>query len=492
MSGLLRKLISVFLIAVTCAGAQDTLQTKQKNAKELLESSKNGHLREHARDVLASVWAKTSIYVCWENPSPKFQREMELVKQEVLQTWEHESQLRFTGWQKCAPENKGIRILIDDSGPRTQSLGQQLDGVPNGMILNFTFAKWGPFCQKTVDNCIKAMAGHQFGHAIGFVHEPNRPDAPGECWKTAGVVKALTPYDERSIMNYCIPDNGGMLSSLDIEAVQELYGSPITAAINAIVPASVQTRQRVTIEQLQSSPNGHLREHAYVLMESVWLKPPECEKTRECVKTSIYVCWENPSVQVQHEMKLVRQEVSETWERESQLLFTGWEKCATENKGIRILIDDADPHTKGLGRQLDGMPNGMVLNFTFMNRGQSCQKNPDSCIKTIAGHEFGHAIGFAHEQNRRDVPGECTEPPSGTYGSKTLTPYDEHSIMNYCNPKWSNGGELSPLDKDALHQLYGEPDAPSTNASHRPDERLHLWSTAFALKEEKRNLWSPY
>jgi hypothetical protein len=386
---------------------------------------------------------------------------MDLVQQEISQTWEHESQLRFTGWQKCATENKGIRILIDDSGPRTQGLGQQLDGVPNGMVLNLTFDKWGQLCQNTVDNCIKATAGHEFGHAIGFTHERNRPDTPGECWPAEddSKNKPLTPYDDHSVMNYCIPDNGGKLSRLDIEAVQELYGSSIAPAINAAVQTSVQTRQRVTIEQLQSSQNGHLSEHAYVLMGSVW------------PKTSIYVCWENPASQFQHQMALVQQELSETWEHESQLHFTGWQQCATENKGIRILIDDSGPETKGLGREIDGTRNGMVLNFTFINWGQSCQKTVDSCIRAIAGHEFGHAIGFAHEQNRPNVPGECQEPPQGENGNKTLTPYDEHSIMNYCNPVWSNNGKLSALDIDAVHQLYGEPGAPSAEVV-RPNDRL--------------------
>ena len=38
----------------------------------------------------------------------------------------------------------------------------------------------------------------------------------------------LTPYDPRSVMNYCNPtnNNDGMLSALDIAAVQEVYGRP--------------------------------------------------------------------------------------------------------------------------------------------------------------------------------------------------------------------------------------------------------------------------
>lgn len=219
----------------------------------------------------------------------------------------------------------------------------------------------------------------------------------------------------------------------------------LSLTISAKAETQLQQTQGAVADSLRDSKNGHLREHAYILLESVWLKP------------SIYVCWENPSTRFQKEMDLVRQEVAQTWEHESQLRFTGWQKCALENNGIRIQINDSGPHTKGLGRQINAIQNGMVLNFTFVNWSPACQATRDYCIKAIAGHEFGHAVGFAHEQNRPDVPGECREPPQGGNGDKLLTPYDEHSIMNYCNQKWNNEGKLSTLDIDAVRKLYGAP-----------------------------------
>jgi len=79
------------------------------------------------------------------------------------------------------------------------------------------------------------------------------------------------------------------------------------------------------------------------------------------------------------------------------------------------------------------------------------------CIKGIAVHEFGHALGFAHEQNRSDTPGECRQLKQGTSGDVLLTPYDPRSVMNYCNPKYNNDGMLSALDIAAVRELYGEP-----------------------------------
>lgn len=78
-------------------------------------------------------------------------------------------------------------------------------------------------------------------------------------------------------------------------------------------------------------------------------------------------------------------------------------------------------------------------------------------IRAIAVHEFGHAIGFTHEQNRADAPGECQLLAQGTNPDTLLTPYDPTSVMNYCNKRWNNEGFLSALDISAAQALYGKP-----------------------------------
>ncbi len=169
----------------------------------------------------------------------------------------------------------------------------------------------------------------------------------------------------------------------------------------------------------------------------------------------VFVCWENPSTADEQQRRLVREAVAATWEKQSALKFLGWQPCAADTTGIRILIEDRGPHVKALGKFVDGMTNGMVLNFTFRNWSRSCQNTLDYCIRGIAVHEFGHAIGFAHEQNRPDTPGECEEPAQGSSGDVLLTPWDPHSVMNYCNPKYNNDGELSAFDIKAVQYMYG-------------------------------------
>lgn len=171
----------------------------------------------------------------------------------------------------------------------------------------------------------------------------------------------------------------------------------------------------------------------------------------------IPVCWENGSVATATEQGWVRNRVLATWDAASAVTFTGWGNCNIfTNSGIRILIQDSGPRTLGLGRNLNNVTNGMLLNFTFSNWGSSCSGASvrRSCIESIAIHEFGHALGIAHEHNRPDTDRSlCTDAPQGTNGDVIIGPWDRNSIMNYCfNSSYNNA--LSSTDRATINSMY--------------------------------------
>jgi len=178
------------------------------------------------------------------------------------------------------------------------------------------------------------------------------------------------------------------------------------------------------------------------------------------------VCWVTPGFA--DYKAWIRDAARRTWGGVANIDFAGFGDCPTSGTqrflraDITVLPPTSTDTGSGTadypwGTAMLELPNGQTrLHFRFRANATL------AAVEYIGVHEFGHVLGFVHEQERpdnTDAAGNqlCTDTATPYANGTYETVYDLDSIMNYCSWRRNTNERVTLSDGDVrgVQQVYG-------------------------------------